>query len=130
MNQPAETAHGPLETLLIIDDEPDVCFVLERILHRLGHAAITSNTGDAGIALYRKHVRTIRAVFLDLTMEGMNGFETLQQLRMINPVLRVIVMSGYDDGSFLNKTADQYTTFLHKPFMINDIQNLLAHEPV
>lgn len=126
MNNKDYGATNTSATFLVVDDEPDICFVLEKILARLGYKALVTTNALDGIELYRKQAASIQGIFLDLSMHDMHGYDALQMFRTINPAVRVIVMSGYND--FSESTARQYpaTTFLHKPFLIDDIKTKLA----
>lgn len=81
---------------LVIDDELYVLEAVTDILMSAGIQVMTAPNGLAGLVLYRKHAADINLVLLDLSMPGMNGAETFQKLREINPQVKVLLSSGYD----------------------------------
>ena len=114
-------------TMLVVDDEPDVRMVVERILRRLGFDVLSASNGYTAIQLFQEHQARIIGVLLDLTMPDMDGATTLHELRQIDPQLKVILMSGYNEQQIMEQFPDQYLVgFLPKPFMINDLKARLA----
>ncbi len=124
---PAQPSAEPGGTILVIDDEPDVRMVVERILKRLGFKVISAADGASGVRLLRQHESEIRGVLLDLTMPTMDGETTLQQLQLIQPDLKVILMSGYNEQMISERFRGRNLVgFLSKPFMISDLREKLA----
>ncbi len=107
---------GPLprghETVLIVDDEPQIRGLGERLLERLGYRALTA--ADGREALQRLAARgDIALVLTDMVMPGMGGWDLVTALRNHGVVLPIIVMSGYSDE--LVAALDE-VHFLAKPF--------------
>lgn len=84
--------------ILIVDDEPQVAEVLARSLAREGHTAKVAHSGEEALKL----LLTIEpdALFLDISMPGMNGLDVLHQVKRMRPSLPVVVITG-------NATADE-----------------------
>ncbi len=113
--------------ILVIDDEPDVRMVIDRILRRLGYETLLAEGGNRGISLFREHYQDIAGVFLDLTMPDLDGQSTLAVLKQIQPEVRVVIMSGYNEHHVSQQFGTTGTTqFLAKPFMIEEIRDKLA----
>ncbi len=91
---PVRTGRG---TVLVVDDEASVLGVTCKMLSRLGYELLTAKDGQEAVALYRERGAGISLVLLDLTMPRMNGEEAFVQLRRINPQVRVVLASGYDE---------------------------------
>ena len=79
--------------ILIVDDEPEVAEVLAKSLDRQGHRITTVNSGED--ALRRLEDTPIDAMFLDVSMPGMNGLEVLAEVRRRRPTLAVVVITGH-----------------------------------
>jgi len=79
-------------TILIVDDEPEVAEVLARSLAREGHRALVAHSGPEALALIEPGEPD--AVFLDVSMPGMNGLEVLAEVRRRKPGLPVVVITG------------------------------------
>jgi len=108
--------------VLVIDDEAPVREAVVDILAMSGIEVIVATNGAEGIAFYQEQMADINLVILDLSMPGMNGKETFQQLRRIDPQVRVILSSGYNQVEatrhFLGKGL---AAFLQKPFNAVDL---------
>ena len=122
---PAPPADPP-QTILVIDDEPEVRRVTARMLERIGYRAVTAINGEAGLALLDTDP-TIAGVLLDLTMPGLGGEETFQQLRQRRPALPVIVVSGYSEQEVLSYfDAAEAIDVMQKPFTPATLHEVLA----
>jgi PAS domain S-box-containing protein len=97
-DQPPPPAAAPRRTILVIDDERPVREALADILELEGWTALTAANGREGVALFRRHQAEIALVLLDLLMPVMGGDETLAALRAIDPQVKVILSSGYDEA--------------------------------
>lgn len=79
--------------ILIVDDEPEVAEVLAKSLDRQGHRTTIVNSGAD--ALKRIEDSTVDAMFLDVSMPGMNGLEVLAAVKRRRPTLAVVVITGH-----------------------------------
>ncbi|HEY3065460.1 MAG TPA: response regulator [Methylomirabilota bacterium] len=79
--------------ILIVDDEPEVAEVLAKSLNRQGHHTTVAHSGAEAL----DHLKTSSpdAVFLDVSMPGMNGLDVLQQVKQTRPSLAVVVITGH-----------------------------------
>lgn len=64
--------------VLIIDDSPTETYKLTSMLEKNGHAVITADNGEAGIALAQKELPDV--ILMDVVMPGLNGFQATRQL--------------------------------------------------
>jgi twitching motility two-component system response regulator PilH len=64
--------------VLIIDDSPTETYKLTSILEKNGHAVVTADNAEAGIALAKKELPDL--VLMDVVMPGLNGFQATRQL--------------------------------------------------
>ena len=83
-------------SILVIDDEEPVREAVTDILEMEGLNVLTAANGQIGVELFRERAARIGLVLLDLSMPGMSGEETFVQLRQIDPNVRVILSSGYN----------------------------------
>jgi two-component system, cell cycle sensor histidine kinase and response regulator CckA len=85
---------GKGEKVLVIDDEEQQRTLAAAILKRLGYTPCLAETGEQAIAYLREH--PVDLLLLDLLLKpGMNGYETLKEIRLFNPTQRAVVTSGY-----------------------------------
>ena len=79
--------------ILIVDDEPQVAEVLAKSLGRQGHRTTVAHSGEAALRLIETAAPD--ALFLDVSMPGINGLEVLAQVRRTRPQLAVVVITGH-----------------------------------
>lgn len=112
----------PDAKILVIDDEPLVCETIADILAVLNVTILSASDGHHGLAIYREQMANVHLVILDLSMPGMNGIETLRQLREINPHVRVLLISGYSRIEATREPGLQNLAgFMQKPFNADDL---------
>ena len=112
--------------VLIIDDEPDVRSVTARMLQREGFSVLTAADGQLGLKLFRQHAHAIRCVWLDYTMPGLSGEQTLRAIHALRPDVPVVLMSGYTQQQASHHCSDlSLAGFLQKPFSISDVQAMV-----
>ena len=112
------------ETILVIDDEEIIRNSLRVILTELGYQVFTAPGGKEGMEIYRENLSTISLIILDAVMAEMPGLDVLKALKNLNPLVRVIIATGYSSES----TSDQFRNagaldFISKPFTIDDLNN-------
>jgi DNA-binding NtrC family response regulator len=78
---------------LIVDDEPDLCWALEKLLASKGLACQKALTAHAALELMKTH--RFQLAFLDVTLPDMNGLELEGRLFKLDPSLRFVIVSGY-----------------------------------
>ena len=76
--------------ILVVDDHVDTCRVMARLIRALGFTAECVYSGEDALAFVETTVPA--AVILDLSMPGMDGFETLERLKQIPRCVRVPVI--------------------------------------
>jgi CheY-like chemotaxis protein len=103
--------------VLLVDDEETVRSVTGRMLKTIGFEPMAATSGPEAIELYRKHGPQIAAVMLDLTMPQMDGGQTFSELRLIDPEVKVLLMSGFNEQDAINRFSGKgLSAFLQKPF--------------
>lgn len=110
-------------TILFIDDEEINRILGEDILKSFGFEVILAADGREALKIYKDRVKQIDLVITDMVMPGMGGSEILGQLRLINPLCKVIISSGYSNNSFIEE--DDITGFLKKPYGISNLKSIL-----
>jgi PAS domain S-box-containing protein len=102
-------------TVLVVDDEDALRNVARRLLEREGFQVRTASSGSEALRMFRARSGEIGVVLLDLTMPGMDGAETLRELRLVQPGVRVVLMTGY--GDVADRVAlEDLSGFLPKPY--------------
>jgi CheY-like chemotaxis protein len=113
----------PGGTVLLVDDQDAVRNMAKSMLKRLGYEVLAAPGGAEAVRMLRENLDQIRCVITDLTMPGMDGWETLAALRKIQPHIPVILVSGYDEAQALDRDyTEQPNVFLHKLYMKIDLE--------
>ena len=114
------------ECVLLVDDETMILDVGKAMLEALGYRAITALDGMQALDLLAERKEEIDLVILDLIMPGMNGEETFDKLRSIQPRVPVLLSSGYSvSGQVSDILARKCNGFMQKPFNISALSEKL-----
>lgn len=105
--------------ILLVDDEESIRAMGNRMLERLGFQVLAAADGRAALEIYRARREEIALVLLDLTMPHMDGAETFRELRRIDPMVRIIMSSGYTESEIAPRFAsERLSGFLQKPYAL------------
>jgi signal transduction histidine kinase/ActR/RegA family two-component response regulator/predicted secreted protein len=121
---PGDATPAPVSArlVLIVDDEEPVREAVSDVLGEEGIETIQAGDGRSGLELYQAHMPEIGLVILDLSMPGMSGQETLQELRQLNSAVPVLLSSGYSREDVVRSfEAEGVASFLQKPYSIADL---------
>ena len=117
----AEVLKGD-ETILLIDDEQMIIDVGQEILKALGYTVYPALSGKEALEIYRSNQGAIDMVILDMIMPDLSGGETFDQLKNIDPDIRVLLCSGYSLSSQATEILDRGCDgFIQKPFKLREL---------
>ncbi len=112
--------------LLVVDDEPGLLEVFRAQLEHLGHTVLACPSGGEAV----EHLRSdapLDAVWTDLEMPGVDGFEVLRQARVCRPGIPAMVVSGHGERQhILGALRAGAVNFLLKPFRPQDLEEALG----
>jgi CheY-like chemotaxis protein len=112
--------------VLVVDDGHLVRIMVQLGLERSGFDVWLATGGREAVQLYRKHRDRIAVVLLDVQMPGLDGPQTLEALREMNPEVRACFMSGntgaYGPDELRQRGA---ACVIAKPFLLEDLANVL-----
>lgn len=112
--------------VLLVDDEEAIRKTVQAMLEELGYKVLTASDGVEALAEYRRFKGQIDFVLMDLTMPKLNGDGAAQQLRQIDPEIRIILASGYSQQEcVLNFTAKGISACLQKPYQLKALQQAI-----
>jgi PAS domain S-box-containing protein len=110
------------ETILLVDDEPDVLKFADSILSQAGYRVLTAENGEEALSLYKEFRNGIALIVLDLDMPEMGGAECAYELALQNKEVKIIVASGHaPEFRNLGPAAEKVRGFLNKPYMAEDL---------
>jgi two-component system cell cycle sensor histidine kinase/response regulator CckA len=112
------------ETILLVDDEDMIIDVSRQLLERLGYTVLSAASGREAIEIYKKHLDEISLIIIDMIMPDLNGGETYDELKTIDPDIKVLLASGYSlDGQAQNILDRGCNGFIQKPFNIKKLSH-------
>lgn len=112
--------------ILLIDDEKIIRDTAIEILERLGYEVIAASSASEGISIYRENHDKIKMILLDMIMPEMNGRECFDQLKKINPGVKVVLASGFSQAAdFEQMQKNGLCGFIQKPYSLIDLSKLL-----
>jgi len=84
-----------MPTVLIIDDDKDICLVLSKFLSKNNYQVNVAHTGEQGLRELR--AADFDVVLCDYRLPDISGVELLQKIKVLNPAVAVIIITGYSD---------------------------------
>jgi CheY-like chemotaxis protein len=87
-------SHPETAGILIVDDEPMIRMLLCQLFKQEGVPIWTASCGAEAVDLYQRHREQISLVLLDVIMPRLDGPQTLQVLRELDPQVRCCFMTG------------------------------------
>jgi len=106
--------------ILVVDDEPDMRWLLVRVLRDQGFEVITAEDGRAALAQISHEPPDV--VLLDLKMPGLDGIQVLEQVKAMEPHLPVVIVTAYGGlPSAVQAMRLEACDYLTKPFDHDEI---------
>jgi two-component system, cell cycle sensor histidine kinase and response regulator CckA len=99
------SARGGTETILLVEDEPQIRSVARLILDKLGYRVIEASGPRDALLRCDDHVGTIDLLLTDVVMPTMSGPELAKRVLLTRPEVRVLCMSGYTDDALVRHGA-------------------------
>lgn len=113
--------------VLVVDDDRMVRKVVASSLQSLGYTVVEAVSGADAIEIYRARHAEIRAVVLDMVMQGMPGRATYLALRDIDRNVAVLLMSGHTLDDQVQEILDLgVRAFVSKPYSIAALATTMA----
>jgi len=110
------------ETVLVVEDEPAILSLGQRVLALQGYQVLTASTPSEALQLADTHAGEIHLLLTDVIMPEMNGRDLAQRLRTRYPHLKRIFMSGYTADIIAHHgVLEDGVHFLQKPFTIAEL---------
>jgi DNA-binding NtrC family response regulator len=115
--------------ILVVDDEPEMCWILENIIRRKGFTCKTALNAGEAMALTKSHL--FGMAFLDAKLPDIDGLDLARKLRKTNAHLPIVIVSGYfyQDDPTIDRALQEglIAAFVGKPFDHNEILSVIAH---
>jgi two-component system, response regulator, stage 0 sporulation protein F len=107
--------------ILIVDDQFGIRILLNEVLQKEGYDTFQAANGLQALEILNDHVPDL--VLLDMKIPGMDGIEILKRMRVLQPDIKVIIMTAYGELDMIQEAMDLGAlTHFAKPFDIDDIR--------
>ncbi|WP_458718813.1 response regulator [Candidatus Nitrosocosmicus sp. R] len=120
-------------SIAIIDDEKDLLFVYKKALELQKLKVVTFDDSAVALNELKEHYKKYCMVLVDIRMPKVNGYQLINEIKCIDPLIKTILMSAYDVSEL--EVSDNLNTgvkiddIMHKPFslikLINNVNKLL-----
>ena len=122
----SETSTDEQGTLLIVEDDPLMLRLMEKILSHYRYRVFAAADGEEAIEIYRRRKEEIDVVLLDIGLPRIPGWDVLVKLKAENPHVRVVIASGFLESAMkktMHSTGVKH--FIKKPYLIDDMVKIL-----
>jgi DNA-binding NtrC family response regulator len=112
--------------VLVIEDEENLRKILTDVLSRESIKVVAAQNASEGLALYKKENTLIDLVILDFNLPDQNGLEVFEELKKINPKVRVVLTSGFDVDESVERALEAgAVNYIQKPFNRNQLLGMV-----
>jgi len=112
-------------TILLVDDNDDICEVTSMLLAKLGYQVIAAKSGAAAIAILEDKRSAVDLLMVDFAMPEMSGLQLTGKVRSRWPDLKVLIVTGYaDDPAFQDRLGGE--AVIKKPFTASQLRTTLT----
>ncbi len=117
---------GP-QTVLLVDDEKAVVEAVSDMLKHLGYLVLTAGDGHEALRIYEEHRANVDLIILDMIMPRKGGREAYEDLKRIQPDVKVLLTSGFDKQKAVAKDMcrEGAVGFVEKPYGLSDLSKLI-----
>jgi len=115
-----------LSRILVVDDEPDMCWTLENVLRLAGYAVTTTTTGARALELLAEKPYDVALV--DAKLSDLDGLELAALIHQWSPHTVIVLISGYfyqEDKAITERLQDGHVIgFISKPFDLDEVRQM------
>jgi len=113
-----------LPRILVVDDEPDMCWTLENVLRPAGYAVTTTTTGARALELLAEKPYDVALV--DAKLPDLDGLELAALIYQLSPHTVIVLISGYfyqEDKAITEGLQENlFIGFISKPFDLDEVR--------
>ena|SRR5690349_21811868 len=112
--------------ILVVDDDESVLSIGTAILEELGYGTIGATCGARALQILATEESRIDALFSDIMMPHMNGFELAEQAKVLRPDLKIILTSGYIGPEIAAAMSSAIYPTVPKPWRLKQLTKAIA----
>lgn len=107
--------------ILMVDDEPDACRLMERILSAMGHRVQAFTDTHRAMEWLQRHIPEL--TILDIKMHGTNDIQVLETIRQNYPETKVVMITGHPSADSASRAQELgVREYLVKPLEIDELE--------
>lgn len=114
------------DTILIVDDETEICSILQKVLNQEGYYTLAAQSGPEVLKLLRKE--KIDLLLLDLKMPGMDGFQIMEEIKksQLKKSPAVLILTAHGSLSSAREAmARGAIDYITKPFDLEEVKAIV-----
>ncbi|APF19982.1 signal transduction histidine kinase, nitrogen specific, NtrB [Caldithrix abyssi DSM 13497] len=123
-DETSEISTKAQESIMVVEDDPDVRELACTFLKNLGYKVYAAENGARALEIIKQNnlVNELDMVFSDMVMPVMGGDQLAEEIKELNPNIKILLTSGYTDSQLM-KTGllSRGYRFLHKPYTIQQM---------
>jgi two-component system, cell cycle sensor histidine kinase and response regulator CckA len=124
---PPDTDAGRPATVLLVEDEPAVRRLAQRVLERAGHLVLQAGDGYDALGVAESFAGSIDLLVTDVVLPGLSGPDLAARLLRQRPGMRVLLITGHTEDEILRRgLLDPAATVLEKPFTAAELVDALG----
>jgi two-component system, cell cycle sensor histidine kinase and response regulator CckA len=112
------------ETILLVEDDENLKFLLSRILRRKGYNVLESQNAGEALLICEDYKGQIHLLVSDIVMPHLSGDKLAKRLQSIRPDLKILLISGYPDR-YKTENDEGIFTFIQKPFELDSFTRII-----
>ena len=110
-------------TILVVDDEAEIRKLVGAMVSQAGYTILTADSGEHALVLYKNNKGPIDLLITDVIAPGMSGPMLADKLTELQPDLKVLYISGYDNTHVVQKyVVEKGHALLSKPFTVEEMK--------
>ena len=122
LDTPLPFPEGGTETILLAEDEPSIRTLLASTLRDFGYTVIEAEDGSDALAKFKVHIQEIHLLVFDVIMPKMSGTEAYEEIRKLQPGVKVLFLTGYTADFIRSKgLVGEHQELLMKPIFPVDL---------
>ena len=120
------------KTVLVVDDEAEIRKLVGAMMSQFGYTVLTADSGEHALTLFKNQHAPLELLITDVIAPGMSGPMLADKLSAMQPDLKVLYISGYDNTNVVQKyVVNKGHALLAKPFTVAELRakitELLGH---
>jgi CheY-like chemotaxis protein len=114
-------------TVMVVDDEPEIRKLVAAMVGQFGYQTLTADSGEHALTLYKNHNQPLALLITDVVAPGMSGPMLADKLSELQPDLKVLYISGYDNTHVVQKyVVERGHALLAKPFTVEELRRKMG----